>query len=79
MTARSEILMSAQAFVAWRRRSSLCKTRAAIALGVNRATINGWESEARPIPPAVMMACFLIDHGIDRFKVAALFRSQQPG
>src|SRR6266568_6624883 len=44
-------------FKKWRRKLRYTQFEAAEKLGVGRGAVQAWESESRPIPPAVELAC----------------------
>jgi transcriptional regulator with XRE-family HTH domain len=50
---------------AWRQRLGLTQTKAGEALGVTLRAIQHYEAATRPIPRAIELACWALEHGAD--------------
>lgn len=50
---------------AWRRRLGLTQTKAGEALGLTLRAIQHCEAATRPIPRAIELACWALEHGAD--------------
>lgn len=59
-------MMTAQQFQAWLERNGLSWTAAARELDVSRSSIGNYSTGRQPVPRAVELACFALEHGAPR-------------
>jgi hypothetical protein len=56
--------MTSSSFLAWRKRLGFNKSKAALALGMSRNALMGYEDGSKKIPQYVALACAALAHGI---------------